>query len=156
MSDSKLANTEESPYWWAKGTWFTIHAFAKNATNVEKRKAFCIFIRELSHELPCEECQVHMREYVTNFPPDYSPDCFEWAWRFHNAVNELTGKDPIPYEVIRSKYYNAKACTSCGTGKGKKTIPEPVGRKMRVPQVKTKTPQTFKGSKRFKFVKPRR
>nr|QBK84641.1 MAG: Erv1/Alr family disulfide (thiol) oxidoreductase [Pithovirus LCDPAC01] len=109
---------KKNPYWWASGTWFNIHAFAKNATTIDTRKAFSIYLDIISSEIPCLKCQTHMKTYIRRNPIIYASDCFVWSWNFHNAINKMTKTKPIEYNALKRIYMGKnRICTNCGDDK---------------------------------------
>lgn len=85
--------------------WNEIH---ENAAKVQRgfwsHRDFCDWMREVPRQLPCKICRNHAIAYLESNPPEYSHNAFDWAWRFHNAVNARLGKDFYDYNRAARKY----------------------------------------------------
>lgn len=85
--------------------WFEIHS---NAARVIKgdlsHREFCHWMWKVPEQLPCQSCQRHCHDYLTAHPPEREWNVFEWAFKFHNAVNKRKGKALYSYPTALREY----------------------------------------------------
>lgn len=87
-----------------KFTWDHIHSIALRANTPDKFHKFCVWMRQLSEISPCGVCRDHMKEYISQNPPESAKNAFYWTWQFHNAVNSKLGKPTLSYEDALNLY----------------------------------------------------
>ena len=69
-------------------TWYLLHEIVKHA-DPEYEPAFMNLIKTLSVLYPCEDCKVHISEYISNRRIEMNE---RWICEFHNSVNLRLGK----------------------------------------------------------------
>lgn len=87
-------------------SWDEIHKKALSADTVNKIQEFNAWIRSAADRQPCGSCKSHMKQHLTEYPPESAKNPFHWSIDFHNAVNKRTGKAAITYEEAAKLYFN--------------------------------------------------
>lgn len=92
-SDFNLVNVQT-------GTWFIIHRWAITSKDRNDRMAYCMFINFLTLQFICEECRLHIKDFVKKNPPeryiDSADNLFRWSWELHcNATFYANKKRPM-------------------------------------------------------------
>lgn len=106
---------------WGPRRWTALHTLAIMFPSKPLRDdkiAALNRIKLIIVSLPCQECRMHAREYVTKHPPDLgSSEAFQiWMWNFHNAVNARLGKPQMPYDAYLAEYNEEICWSSWGEG----------------------------------------
>ena len=109
---------------WGPACWTMIHAAAASC-EPEEARAFSAFLYSLTHVLPCPECRMHLRSYLSTHPPESTILNAETASRFcfdlHNYVNHETGK-PSQSPTTMWRLYDVKLeSLKVGSGDGSRS-----------------------------------
>lgn len=79
-----------------RSTWYLLHEIVKRVPPTEEQP-FRMFMNTLGHVYPCEECRVHIKEYMDTHRVQLSES---WMCDFHNTVNERLGKELFDCDTI--------------------------------------------------------
>ena len=106
--------------WGPKG-WNWLHVTAINYPQRARRtdaKAAFRRVWNFVSNLPCIECRQHATQYVLSHPPNLagSESFQDWAWQFHNDVNDRLGKTLITRDEYRQLYANELCWANWGVG----------------------------------------
>tara|TARA_B110000858_G_C17768095_1_gene458062 strand:- start:754 stop:1098 length:345 start_codon:yes stop_codon:yes gene_type:complete len=71
-----------------RSTWKLLHDIV-NSVEREKTPYFVSMMDNLGKIYPCEECRLHISEYIQEHPTEMT---HEWLCTFHNAVNQRLNK----------------------------------------------------------------
>ena len=96
---------------WSIPIWFIMHYISVNLPDrlsQQQAISFKAMIVSLRYLLPCQECRIHMNEYIskTEIDPylETNNKLFYWTWEFHNSVNERTKKRLLSFEEAYNLY----------------------------------------------------
>lgn len=98
-----------------RGMWFMIHTLALHATTDSQKLSFQVMMEQLSAHLGCNECQTHLKYYMTQFPIRAywrNNQLFKWSWELHNHVNQKLGKRLFSFDESLNMYKNF-VCHNC-------------------------------------------
>jgi len=107
------------PIYAGPGAWYIIHS-----QSIGDPKTYLELIRQLSIKFFCDNCLIHMREYLKLNPPENFQNIlverngkqeklglFLWAWQFHNDVNKRLGKPLMSWETACDLYLKSDSCS---------------------------------------------
>jgi hypothetical protein len=96
---------------WGPYFWFTLHTITlsyPDKPSYENKRHFNDFFINLQHVIPCNKCQQHYRNHITNNPISTALDSKEhlvvWLFNLHNIVNESLGKKKMEFPDFQEKY----------------------------------------------------
>ncbi len=96
---------------WGPYFWFTLHTITlsyPDKPSYENKRHFNDFFINLQHIIPCQKCQQHYRNHITNYPIstalDSKANLVVWLFNLHNMVNESLGKKKMEFEDFQEKY----------------------------------------------------
>lgn len=110
----KLLPASLAPSYFGPSYWFVLHTTAKHYPKnpspivIERMKNFILAI---PYTLPCETCQVHAIQYISNCAQQLDKICstqetlFKFFVDFHNAVNKRLNKPFYSYEEASKLYF---------------------------------------------------
>lgn len=113
-------NNLSDPSIWGPSFWFTLHNGATkyptsaSPITIERMKNFIIGLPVM---IPCEKCQFHATNHITNNKDKLDDICsgkdslFAFFVDFHNVVNKINNK-PLMSVEDASKLYNGGALVS--------------------------------------------
>lgn len=88
------------PPMWGKYYWAVIHVITMqhdNGLNENAKEMLTLLIKNL----PCPGCSRHAQDYFLKYPFPSQKTATEWGIRFHNEVNERTGKPKLSVEKAK-------------------------------------------------------
>jgi len=110
---------------WGPAAWRFIHSIAVTYTP-DKAEQFKVMMTTFTDLLPCEICQVNLKEKLKKFPIDQylksNETLFFWTYVLHDLVNQAINatnpkikKVSPPYDQVKSFYFNSLnvSCTDC-------------------------------------------
>lgn len=124
--DSQASGAPED---WGPSLWFILHLLAFRIGSIPEllndyRLGMEMLITWLSTILPCETCQGHCREYLSDNPIGYWADIVDiaelklhiqvWLMNFHNAVRARKGQVIMIHSVDElNAEYSGKVLEDC-------------------------------------------
>lgn len=102
---------EDAPVYWT-----IIHQMGLAVETVSQLRDMDAAMRMIALSFPCQKCRPHFDAFVASRPFDgIEPHrAFEVTWRFHNSVNQRTGRPTVGWEDALAHYAgghcNVAAC----------------------------------------------
>ena len=96
--------------------WRKLHSKARKAVTHKRQKKFKRFIKYLIQNSPCDQCKLHLGEFLQKNPlkkychikdsnTGLNVGYFRWSWLLHNDVNSRLGKQIINLYKAYAIYY---------------------------------------------------
>lgn len=102
------------PLIWGKHIWSAFHYITvsyPDQPSQEEKENFKNFITYMTKVLPCQKCRYHASANMKNRPLTDNIlasryELIKWGIDFHNDVNIMLGKNPVPFQDAIMKYTN--------------------------------------------------